>query len=61
MNTEADSSRFAPVQAGNPPDAGLPNTNPHVSGRCGHWAQRERADRFERMMIAAVDDHAGTP
>ena len=43
--------RFVPLDAGLRLIAGLPNAQLHVFGRCGHWAQWEHADRFNRMVI----------
>lgn len=30
---------------------GLPNAELHVFGRCGHWAQWEHADKFNRLVL----------
>jgi len=43
--------RFVPLDAGLRLLAGLPNADFHVFGRCGHWAQWEHADRFNRMVV----------
>jgi 2-hydroxy-6-oxonona-2,4-dienedioate hydrolase len=43
--------RFVPLDAGLRLVAGLPNADFHVFGRCGHWAQWEHADRFNRMVV----------
>lgn len=43
--------RFVPLDAGLRLVAGLPNADLHVFGRCGHWAQWEHADRFNRMVV----------
>ena len=31
--------------------AGLPKGRLHVFNRCGHWAQWEHADAFNRMVL----------
>ena len=43
--------RFVPVDVGLRLMAGLPNADMHVFGRCGHWAQWEHADKFNRMVV----------
>ena len=48
--------RFVPLDAGLRLVAALPNADLHVFGRCGHWAQWEHADRFNRMVIDFLGD-----
>lgn len=48
--------RFVPLDAGLRLVAGLPNADFHVFGRCGHWAQWEHADRFNRMVVDFLAD-----
>lgn len=43
--------RFVPMDAGLRLLAGLPNAQLHVFNRCGHWAQWEHADTFNRMVL----------
>ncbi|RWU17068.1 2-hydroxy-6-oxo-6-phenylhexa-2,4-dienoate hydrolase [Pseudomonas alkylphenolica] len=43
--------RFVPMDAGLRLLAGLPNAHLHVFNRCGHWAQWEHADAFNRMVL----------
>ncbi|MEE4461815.1 alpha/beta fold hydrolase, partial [Azotobacter chroococcum] len=43
--------RFVPMDTGLRLLAGLPNAELHVFNRCGHWAQWEHADRFNRMVL----------
>ncbi|HEY8332120.1 MAG TPA: alpha/beta fold hydrolase [Pseudomonas sp.] len=43
--------RFVPMDAGLRLLAGLPNAELHVFNRCGHWAQWEHADKFNRMVL----------
>ncbi|MDH2235043.1 alpha/beta fold hydrolase [Pigmentiphaga sp. GD03639] len=43
--------RFVPVETGIRLLAGLPNAELHVFSRCGHWAQWEHADAFNRMAL----------
>jgi len=43
--------RFVPVDTGLRLVAGLQNADLHVFGRCGHWAQWEHAEKFNRMVI----------
>ncbi|WP_095160061.1 alpha/beta fold hydrolase [Pseudomonas sp. Irchel 3E13] len=43
--------RFVPMDAGLRLLAGLPNAQLHVFNRCGHWAQWEHADAFNRMVL----------
>src|SRR5262249_21318006 len=31
--------------------ANIPNSRAHLINRCGHWAQLEHADEFNRMVI----------
>jgi 2-hydroxy-6-oxonona-2,4-dienedioate hydrolase len=43
--------RFVPMDTGLRLLAGLPNAELHVFNRCGHWAQWEHADKFNRMVM----------
>ena len=43
--------RFVPMDTGLRLIAGLPNAQLHVFSRCGHWAQWEHADVFNRMVL----------
>lgn len=42
--------RFVPMDIGLRLLAGLPNAELHVFNRCGHWAQWEHADKFNRLV-----------
>lgn len=43
--------RFVPMDVGLRLLAGLPNAQMHVFSRCGHWAQWEHAQAFNRMVV----------
>lgn len=43
--------RFVPLDHGLKLVAGLPDGQLHVFSKCGHWAQWEHADTFNRMVI----------
>ena len=43
--------RFVPLDAGLRLVAGIQNAQLHVFNRCGHWAQWEHADRFNRLLL----------
>ncbi|WP_375055947.1 alpha/beta fold hydrolase [Zobellella sp. DQSA1] len=43
--------RFVPMDTGLRLVAGLPNAELHLFNRCGHWAQWEHADKFNRMVL----------
>lgn len=43
--------RFVPLDTGLRLVAGLQNADLHVFSRCGHWAQWEHADKFNRMVL----------
>ena len=43
--------RFVPLDVGLRLVWGLPNAELHVFSRCGHWAQWEHADTFNRMVL----------
>jgi len=43
--------RFVPLDVGLRLLAGLRDADLHVFSRCGHWAQWEHADKFNRMVI----------
>jgi 2-hydroxy-6-oxonona-2,4-dienedioate hydrolase len=42
--------RFVPLEVGLRLLGGLPNGQLHVFSRCGHWAQWEHADTFNRLV-----------
>lgn len=37
--------------------ANIPNSRAHIINRCGHWAQLEHADEFNRLVIDLVTHH----
>lgn len=37
--------------------ARIPDSRAHVINRCGHWAQLEHADEFNRLVIDFVTHH----
>lgn len=43
--------RFVPVETGLRLVAGLQKADLHIFSRCGHWAQWEHADKFNRMVL----------
>jgi 2-hydroxy-6-oxonona-2,4-dienedioate hydrolase len=43
--------RFMPLDTGLRLIAGLQDAQLHVFSRCGHWAQWEHADKFNRMVL----------
>lgn len=43
--------RFVPMDLGLRLLWGMPNAQLHVFNRCGHWAQWEHADTFNRMVL----------
>lgn len=43
--------RFVPLDVGLRLVAGLQNAELHVFSRCGHWAQWEHAEKFNRMVV----------
>ena len=43
--------RFVPMDAGLRLLAGLPNSELHVFNNCGHWAQWEHAETFNRLVL----------
>ncbi len=43
--------RFVPLDTGLRLLAGLQNAELHVFSRCGHWAQWEHAEKFNRMVL----------
>ncbi|SDP36609.1 alpha/beta fold hydrolase [Ectopseudomonas guguanensis] len=43
--------RFVPMDVGLRLIAGIPNAELHVFNNCGHWAQWEHADRFNRLVL----------
>ncbi|WP_370681447.1 alpha/beta fold hydrolase [Comamonas sp. GB3 AK4-5] len=42
--------RFVPLDIGLRVIWGIPNAQMHIFNQCGHWAQWEHADRFNRMV-----------
>ena len=43
--------RFVPMDTGLRLIAGMQDAELHVFNRCGHWAQWEHADKFNRMVV----------
>jgi 2-hydroxy-6-oxonona-2,4-dienedioate hydrolase len=43
--------RFVPIDTGLRLIAGIPNSELHVFNACGHWAQWEHAEKFNRMVL----------
>jgi 2-hydroxy-6-oxonona-2,4-dienedioate hydrolase len=43
--------RFVPMDVGLRLIWGIPNAQMHIFNRCGHWAQWEHADTFNRMVL----------
>ena len=43
--------RFVPMDVGLRLIWGLPNAELHIFNKCGHWAQWEHADKFNRMVL----------
>jgi len=43
--------RMLPVEGGLMGFRQLPNAELHIFSKCGHWAQVERKDEFERLVI----------
>lgn len=43
--------RFVPMDAGLRLIAGIPNSQMHIFNNCGHWAQWEHADTFNRLVL----------
>lgn len=43
--------RFVPLDTGLRLIAGIPNSELHVFNACGHWAQWEHAEKFNRMVL----------
>ena len=43
--------RFVPMDTGLRLIAGMQDAELHVFNRCGHWAQWEHADRFNRLVL----------
>ena len=46
--------RMLPFEGGLFPFRQLPDAELHVFSRCGHWAQIERKDEFERLVVEFV-------
>nr|WP_286137967.1 alpha/beta fold hydrolase [Polaromonas sp. C04] len=43
--------RFVPMDVGLRVIWGIPNAEMHIFNQCGHWAQWEHADKFNRMVL----------
>lgn len=43
--------RFVPMDTGLRLLAYIPNSNMHIFNKCGHWAQWEHADKFNRLVV----------
>ncbi|HCY62364.1 MAG TPA: 2-hydroxy-6-oxo-6-phenylhexa-2,4-dienoate hydrolase [Oxalobacteraceae bacterium] len=43
--------RFVPFDVGLRLLWGMPNADMHIFNRCGHWAQWEHADKFNRLVL----------
>ena len=43
--------RFVPLDVGLRIIWGIPNAELHIFNQCGHWAQWEHADKFNRMVV----------
>lgn len=43
--------RFVPLDVGLRVIWGIPNAEMHIFNQCGHWAQWEHADKFNRMVL----------
>ena len=43
--------RFVPMDVSLRLIWGMPNAELHIFNRCGHWAQWEHADKFNRMVL----------
>jgi 2-hydroxy-6-oxonona-2,4-dienedioate hydrolase len=43
--------RFVPMDVGLRLVAGMQNADMHIFSRCGHWAQWEHAEKFNRMVV----------
>lgn len=43
--------RFVPLDIGLRLIWGIPNAEMHIFNQCGHWAQWEHADKFNRMVL----------
>jgi 2,6-dioxo-6-phenylhexa-3-enoate hydrolase len=48
--------RFVPLDHGLRLVWGLPNAQLHVFAKCGHWAQWEHADRFNRLVMDFIEN-----
>jgi len=47
--------RFVPLDSGLKMVWGLQNAELHVFSKCGHWAQWEHADKFNRLVISFLE------
>lgn len=52
--------RFVPLDAGLRLVAGLQDAELHVFSRCGHWAQWEHAEKFNRMVVEFLGRKSGS-
>lgn len=43
--------RFVPLDIGLRTFANIPNSRMHIFNKCGHWAQWEHADEFNRLVL----------
>ncbi|AOY95432.1 hypothetical protein BKK79_27080 [Cupriavidus sp. USMAA2-4] len=50
--------RFVPLDSGLRMLWGLPDAQMHVFSRCGHWAQWEHAERFNRLVLDFLAESA---
>ncbi|CAM2193630.1 2-hydroxy-6-ketonona-2,4-dienedioate hydrolase [Paraburkholderia kururiensis] len=48
--------RFVPFDIGLRLLWGMPNAEMHIFNRCGHWAQWEHANKFNRMVLEFLQD-----
>ncbi len=51
--------RFVPMDIGLRLIWGIPNAELHVFNQCGHWAQWEHADKFNRMVLEFLSRSEG--
>ncbi len=47
--------RFVPLDHGLKFVWGIPNADLHVFSKCGHWAQWEHADKFNRLVLGFLE------
>lgn len=48
--------RFVPLDTGLRLVAGIPHSELHIFNHCGHWAQWEHAERFNRLVLDFLRD-----